>query len=67
MCNGNFCEKFKAEKETGYNYSMQSHAKPKYKEHWLFFSFFGGGKWYQKAMHNYEKERNKVLNARTDI
>lgn len=43
MCNGNFCEKFKATRETGYTYSMQSHAKQKYKEHWLFFSFLGGG------------------------
>lgn len=43
MCNGNVCENFKALRETGYTYSMQSHAKQKYKEHWLFFSFLGGG------------------------
>lgn len=29
MCNGNFCEKLKAARETGYVYSIQSQAKQK--------------------------------------
>lgn len=67
MCNGNFGEIFQAGRETAYTYSMQSHAKQKHKEHWLFLVF-----WKETVLNNYAwlwkgKEQAVAWDTRTNM